>query len=321
MIRKTKYVIATTLLFTVLLFSSSIAEEIDYKKKFDSLFVLASSGEVQFKEMVAPAIDSIAALGVNAVPFLIDKYETNSARERVTVKNIFKKIGRPAVPLLIEALNRSEGLIVQRVCASLGDIKDSSAVDPLVTISSHLRWQVRDQAVGALGDIKDSRANATVVTAMADSIGQVRKAAAVSSGQLGINSAVEKLVHQLGDDFYGARMSAKHALLKLDTLSVINILRDSLYSENRFVGGIGCELLSSFKTIEAVELLKSVFLDSEGLLKTEAAIRIILAEPENYILNKEFIMTDSLWSNGIDGFSKLKIESAIQTISDGRKEN
>ncbi|MGD8605242.1 MAG: hypothetical protein PVF49_11795, partial [Anaerolineales bacterium] len=40
------------------------------EKKLDSLFIIASSGEVRYRDMNEPAMDSIAAYGVDAVPFL-----------------------------------------------------------------------------------------------------------------------------------------------------------------------------------------------------------------------------------------------------------
>ncbi|MCK4460786.1 MAG: HEAT repeat domain-containing protein, partial [candidate division Zixibacteria bacterium] len=112
--------------------SAALAD--DVHKKFDSLFIIASSGGVQFREMVEPAKDSIAAMGEDVVPWLIDKFTTKSARDRWTIIHVLKRIGSPAVPYLVRALKRSDGLVVQRVCWALGDIADSAAVDPLVEV-------------------------------------------------------------------------------------------------------------------------------------------------------------------------------------------
>ncbi len=47
--------------------ASEIAISPEVTKKVDSLFIIASSAEVKYKDMVQPAIDSIAAIGEMAV--------------------------------------------------------------------------------------------------------------------------------------------------------------------------------------------------------------------------------------------------------------
>jgi len=233
--------------------TSAGADEI--KQKFDSLFVIASSGEVMFRDMVEPAKDSIAAMGVEVVPLLIDKFTTKSAGERWTVLNVLTRIGSPAVPDLVRALKRSDGLVVERVCWALGDIKDSAAADPLIEVRNHPRWQVRDQAIGALGKIGESRAAPVAVEALTDSIGEVRKAAAVSCGQLQTDESIKLLVHLLGDDFYGARMTALESLLKLDTGLVVMTLTDSITSDNKLVGDLACHIMGQLGTSPGISIL------------------------------------------------------------------
>ncbi len=299
-------------LFLVIIFSlclsGNLFAQTSLKKQVDSLFVIASSGELKYRDLVKPTIEELANLGKDIVPILVDKLDTKSARERLTIVNIFKKIGSDAVPYLITSLKNPNGLIVQRVCWALGDIKDSSAVDVLMAVSNHSRWQVRDQAVGALGDIADNKADDIVIFAFNDNIGQVRKAAAVSSGKMHILESVSRLIHQLGDDFYGARMSAAEALLKLDSSYVAESLADSLNSENIFVRSLGCSILGEIATDQAVDILYQTFLSSSGDLKLSASLAIIDADPTNLCDYQNMIVTF-----GFDRLSLLKIESAIKT--------
>lgn len=298
------YFIAAMLFFAV--GKNSFAQSL-LKQKVDSLFMIASSGDIKFKEKVQPAIDSLAALGGEITPLLIDKFETKSARGRVTLESIIKKIGRPAVPYLINSLGNSDGLIVSRVCSSLGDLKDSSAVQPLIGVKDHYKWQVREQAIGALGDIKDSQGSEAVVAALADTIGQVRKSACVSSGKIGIEGAIPQLVSRLGDDFYGARMSAKEALLSMDTTEVIAAVTDSILSENKFVGLISCQILAEYKNEPALELLYYAFINGGENLRTPAAEALIYADPENHCG-----YTDAVKKADFDRLSKIRIESALK---------
>ncbi|MDF1546080.1 MAG: HEAT repeat domain-containing protein, partial [bacterium] len=125
-----KYVIPTSLLILVLacmIAASSQAQTVP-NSIVDSIFVIASSGEIKYRDQVQPAIDSLAALGAEISPHLIDKFTTKSARERLTIIQIFKKIGSPSLPYLIPALSRPEPLVVQRVCWALGDVGDTAAV-------------------------------------------------------------------------------------------------------------------------------------------------------------------------------------------------
>ena len=169
----------------VLLSATPVSSQSALKRKIDSFFKVASSAELKVRDQVEPAKDSIAAIGADAVPILVDKLDTKSARERMVVIQILKRIGSPAVPHLVRSLKNPDGLIVQRVCWALGDIGDSSAVDPLIEVTAHRRWQVRDEDFGALGDIGVMRSYDAVLVGFDDPIGQVRKAAVVAVGKIG----------------------------------------------------------------------------------------------------------------------------------------
>lgn len=288
--------------------ATTIAEQ-----KFDSLFMIASSGEVQFREMVEPAKDSIAAMGVEVVPFLIDKFTTKSARERWTVIHVLKRIGSPAVPLLVQALRRVNGLVVQRVCWALGDIADSSAVDPLIEIRHHPRWQVRDQAIGALGRIGDQAAASVVVEALDDSIGQVRKAAAVSCGKLAANTGIAKLVHLLADDFYGARLSAEHSLLNLDTAEVVAALIDSIETSHPLIGSLSCRILGQFGTAECIAVLLTQAQSSGPDRRAHAVLALTVAAGDNGSRVSEFFA-----EREPDRLARLKMISATSPVADER---
>jgi len=282
--------------------------ETDLKRKVDSLFVIASSGEVKYRDLVEPAMDSIAAIGTDAVPILIDKFTTKSARERWTVIWILQRIGSPAVPYLVRALKRPSGLVVQRVCWALGDIGDTAAVEPLIGVTDHTRWQVRDQAVGALGKIGDRRADKAVAGALSDPVGQVRKSAVVSCGKLTVESSVEQLAHALGDEFYGARLEAAEALLKMDTAKVIEVLADSMESPNDFIGDLACNILGELGTDDAIELLMAQTESSDADRRAHAAVAIVKADP-----NDNCGYRQTMLDRETDRLNRLKLESALHS--------
>jgi HEAT repeat protein len=287
--------------------ASGVLAQSALRRKVDSLFVIASAGSITHRDLVEPAIDSIAALGPQVVPILVDKYDTRSARERHTINNILRKIGHEATPHLVEALRRPDGETVSRVCWTLGYIKDSASVEPLMQMADHERWQVRDNALDALGKIGHRDADPVVLAGMADTIGQVRKAAAVAAGRLEIDSAAAMLVHLLGDEFYGARMSAMESLLKLDTALVRKVIADSLESANSVVGNLGCRILGRIGGDAAIEVLLQQTRSDDSWRRAFAGEALIAADPLDNCGYHRFLLLDEP-----DRLVRLKITSALQ---------
>ncbi len=315
--RLPKRTIVAGLLLGLVLSALPAAAQTNLEKKIDSLFVIASSGEVRYRDMNEPAMDSIAALGAAAVPHLVDKFKTKSARERWTVIWTLQRIGSAAVPYLVESLDRPDPLIVERVCWALGDIKDSAATVPLMGVTDNPRWQVRDQAIGALGKIGSKRADDVVLRALNDTIGQVRKSAVVSCGKLHVFEAIPKLVHALGDDFYGARLIAPSALFKLDTATVIETLIDSVHSSNPMAVAQVYEMLGQYATDTALTVLRDqAIYGTDPQLRAHAAIALILADPTDQRRFREDLMSASY-----DRLTRLKIESAIYTARHAQEES
>ena len=289
--------------------TSAVAAKSEFERQLDSLFVIASSAEIQYQNLRDPAMNQIASYGANAVPYLIEKFSTRSSWDRWTLTWIFQRIGKPAVPLLVKALERPDDLVVQRVAAVLGDIKDSSAVDGLMGVCRHKSWQVRDEALGALGRIGDGRAFEVVLQAFDDSVGQVRKAAVVACGQLKESKAVERLVHCLGDDFYGTRLTAINALLRMDTARVIAVISDSIESPNELLGNVACRVLGRLGTEPALNLLiyQTESIDLER--RAHAAEALAQADPEDHCnFRQRYLEAEP------DRLARLKVESALHPV-------
>lgn len=282
------------------------------QKKIDSLFVIASSGELKYRDKVEPAIESIAKLGVQVVPPLIDKFTTNSARERLTIINIFKKIGSPAVPDLVDALSRPDWLVVKRVCWALGDIGDSAAVMSLLGSVGHENWQVREYCLGALGKIGDLRAVESVINSFNDSVGQVRKAAVFASGKLKSARTIYQLIQALGDPYYGARLSAVEALQFMDTTQLLPALKEELASATGLKAKLGMKVLGKIGNDEAMYIL-SIQLESKDRRKVvDAAIAIVSADPQNICGYHE-----SIYEKVTDRLALIKIKSSRAAAGNG----
>lgn len=212
------------------IFSSEII-----KDRIDSMFVIASSGDFKYREMVAPTIDDIAALGVEAVPFLIDRLGTTDARERVTLENILKKIGSPVVPLLNQALLETDSLQLSRVAKILYYLPDSSSVANLLKVKNNRYYWVRYQSIRALGKIGDLRAGPAIVAALRDENELVRTMAAVAAGRIDDPGLLPHLLQALNDDYYGVRMAARDEFIKINCAGKSKFLSHSLTTERMSV--------------------------------------------------------------------------------------
>lgn len=309
--RKASKVILSAVItaFIVSMVAAPVSSQEALEEKIDKLFMIASSAELKVRDRVEPAKDSIAALGVDAVPILVDMLVTKSARERLTIIQILTKIGSPGVPYLISSLANPDGIIVQRVCWALGDIGDSSAVEPLTQVTTHQRWQVREEALGALGDIGSHRASEAVISGFSNEVGEVRKAAVVAAGKIGIAEAVMPLVNMLGDNFYGARLSAVEAILKLDTAQTMPVVIDSLSSERELVGDLACYLLGRVGGQHAMETLYNQTLSDSPRRRAHAAVAIINGDPRD-----EFGFRQSILERETDRLTLLRINSAIYFV-------
>ncbi len=181
-------------------------------ERIDSLFVIASSLDIKYRDQVDPARDSIASLGTEAVPKLIDMLGTQHARERVALEEIFKKIGKEAVPFLNNALTETDSLRQSRVALMLYYIPDSSSVDDLLKVIDEDYYWTRYQAVRALGKIGDRKGSKAVKNLLEDKNELVRTVAAVAAGRLNDKDLVYPLIKALDDSYYGVRMAAREAL-------------------------------------------------------------------------------------------------------------
>lgn len=226
---------AVAMIVMIALTSVTAAAEDAQKVRIDSLFIMASSLELKYRDLVGPAQDSIAAMTTAAVPYLIDRLGTTIAHERVALENIFRKMGPPAVPLLNQALLETDSLRLSRVALILGNLPDTSSVTNLLTVTRNPFYWVRYESIRALGFIKDLRAVPAIQVALVDTNELVRTIAAVAAGHLQDTVLIPALIGALDDRYYGVRMAAKDELAKLSCERKREyVLPDSVYEGSSF---------------------------------------------------------------------------------------
>jgi HEAT repeat protein len=208
-------VLASLLFLLYSLIAATAHAETD-SSRVARLFMWASDGNVRHRDLVDPAKDSLGQMGAKAAPWLAKKLGTSDARERLTLADIFEKIGKPATPVLIPFLEAPGEDTPRNTARCLERIKDTAAVIPLLAQMDHPEYSVRSQVATALGKIRDSQALDSLINHLEyDPDSDVRKSCAVAIGDCGDGDGVKSLVGALSDKSFAVRQSSMTALIKL----------------------------------------------------------------------------------------------------------
>ncbi|KPK74351.1 MAG: hypothetical protein AMJ89_06575, partial [candidate division Zixibacteria bacterium SM23_73] len=244
----------------VILHSSALADEL--KERVDSLFIKACGGLEKYRDLAEPSKKALVEMGEEAVPYLLDKLDTQSAREKWTLIDIVSKIGEPAVMPLIEYLksdNKDEVKLASRI---LGDIKDKRAVNPLTELLDKEDFNIRGYACESLGKIGDTTAFTDVSSCLKDSVEVVRKSAAVALGKIKESRAVPHLIEGLSDPHFSVRMTSASSLVEIGEPSVKPL--------------IGLLSLSADPMDPADTMAVFLAIESLGKLKDKRALRPLI---------------------------------------------
>lgn len=101
----------------------------------------------------------LAALGPGAVPALLRVADKSDERRGGDILvSALVKMGKPAVPVLIDGLSDEDALVRARAAVSLGQIRDIRSTEPLIRALEDPDRRVLSAAVRSLGLLKDRRA-------------------------------------------------------------------------------------------------------------------------------------------------------------------
>jgi len=157
------------------------------------------------------AITSLGQLKAkDAIKMLINALKDTEV-EKAAHKALIE-IGKPSVPMLVEALNDQDLAIRRFAPWVLGDIKDNRAIKPLISIVNDKDDVIRGNAVWALGEIADSRAVDSLTTALGDTNKDVHRNAAIGLGKIDDERAMNALSTLLESAEASDRMLAFEAL-------------------------------------------------------------------------------------------------------------
>jgi HEAT repeat protein len=231
----------------------------------DSLFIQATTKNINYQDQVPLAKESLGEMGESAVPRLVEKMDTQDARSMHALVDIFKLIGRPAVPQIVEALGAEDPYKRRLAARTLGEMKDTTAVDGLLQYTDDPDYRIRAGVIKALGKIGDERGVGPSATALQDQDYLVRTDAAVSLSLLADSSTITVLLGSLADPYYGVRYKAAEALSKIGKPSVIPV-KESLESiDDTIAFYLLIEVAGNLKDKKLIKPLSRI-LDSEDPL-------------------------------------------------------
>lgn len=199
----------------ILLFSSPALAQNEGDSLYqviDSLFKFATTKTIYYQDYVQPSKDALGEIGEPAVPYLVDKMDTQDARTMKALEDIFKLIGTPAVPSIVEAIGAEDNFKRRLAVRVLGEMKDTTAVDGLLRYVDDHDFRIRSSVLNALGKIGDRRGVEPSMNGLRDDDYLVRTSAAVSLSMLADPLAIDVLLRALSDDYYGVRFKAAEAL-------------------------------------------------------------------------------------------------------------
>jgi HEAT repeat protein len=186
----------------------------------DSLFKFATTKTIYYQDYVQPSKEALGEIGEPAVPYLVDKMDTQDARTMWALVDIFKIIGTPAVPAIVEAIGAEDNYKRRLAVRVLGEMKDTSGVGGLLQYVDDPDFRIRSGVLTALGKIGDKRGLAPSVTGLADDDYLVRTSAAISLSMLANPSTINPLLEALSDAYYGVRFKAAEALWNIGEPSI-----------------------------------------------------------------------------------------------------
>ncbi|UCE66307.1 MAG: HEAT repeat domain-containing protein [Candidatus Zixiibacteriota bacterium] len=203
-----------TIILTLLLSSPALAqtEGDSLYQVIDSLFKFATTKIIRYQDQVQPSKDALGEIGEPAISYLVDKMDTQDARTMHALVDIFKMIGTPAVPAIVDAIGAEDNYKRRLAVRALGDMKDTTAVDGLLQYTDDPDFRIRSGVLTALGKIGDVRGAGPSVAGLDDKDYLVRTSAAVSLSMLNDPSVINPLLKALSDDYYGVRFKAAEAL-------------------------------------------------------------------------------------------------------------
>jgi HEAT repeat protein len=250
---------------------------------------LTGGPQGEAKRLIAQLADStkrdgaakeLIKLGVDAVPPLVDAFQTQDPGLVLTYQHILARIPS-ATPTLTKTLATTthHPIVRARAAETLGISKDKSAIPALLDALNDQYFTVRASAALALGNIGNAQVIPSLLPLLKDKDGEVRSAACVAIAKFRDPSTFDDITNVLLDDpLIEVRQSAAIALGETKHPAAIPFLMEALRDSSWWFEReqVASDLLTAIEKMgpAVVEPLIEALGDKEGTVRKYAAIML-----------------------------------------------
>ncbi len=233
---------------------------------------------------LSAAIKKLGKIGEPAIPALMKALQDKNLLVRRSAAQVLAKIGPPAIPDLAQALNNPNADVRSSAAYALGGIgaEAITALPQLVPLLQDSNPDVRSSAAEALGGIGAEAQTALpqLVPLLQDSNADVRSSAAEALGGIGAEAqtALPQLVPLLQDSNANVRSSAAYALGRIgaEAITALPQLVPLLKDSNADVRSRAAEALGGIgaEAKTALPQLVPLLQDSNADVRSRAALAL-----------------------------------------------
>jgi HEAT repeat protein len=222
------------------------------------------------------AARELIKLGADAVPLLIDSFQSPDPKLILTIQHILARIPS-ATPQLVKALTTAHPLVRGRVAEIFGITRDKSAIPALLDAVRGEYFTVRARAALALSNIGDPKVVNFLLPLLKDREDEVRSAACVAIAKFNDPTTFDEITAVLLDDpLIEVRQSAARALGETKHPAALPFLMEALRDSSWWFEQeqAAADLLNAIKNMgpAAVKPLIEALHDREGTVRRYAAI-------------------------------------------------
>jgi hypothetical protein len=183
--------------------------------------------------------------------------------------------------ILFKQLHDKDLSVRRKAAQTLGDLRDPSAVEPLIIALKDEISSVRFDAAEALGKIKDPRAVKPLVTALKDKDGIVQSNANSALIRIGA-SGVEQLIAELiklkhNDDSLIIQLKVQilNILGRIKDTRSFNVFIDLLKDKNDYMRAEAAKALGELKDPRAISHLKEALVNEKSCHSIVSILKVL----------------------------------------------
>lgn len=174
------------------------------------------------------ASEALISSGAAALPALKERLLEGNEPGCSESGILLARLGKPAVPLLLEGLESANAYVRERSAFALGKIRDLQSLSPMIKHLKDENVEVRRTVALALGELGSPQALEPLMGCFKDADDVVKLNATTAVAKINDTKKVENLAEALKDPDENVRVSAIDFLAKMEYVKVESYLMEAL---------------------------------------------------------------------------------------------